>query len=253
MVTTEPGVVVQGLARRFGATQALNDVDLVIRPGVLGVLGPNGAGKTTLMRTLATVLPVDVGRVKVMGLDVTDERQVVEVRRSLGYLPQVFGFYGGFTAAEFVEYVAWLKGMSPRDTDEAVSWALDHVGMDDRAQVKMRKLSGGMRRRVGIAQAIINRPSLLLLDEPTAGLDPEQRVVFRRLLRSLGESAAVVVSTHLVEDVAAACSRVAVMDKGAIRFEGDPADLIALGVDAPVEADTPVERGYLAALHHGAR
>lgn len=251
MLTTEVGAVVDGLARRFGSTQALDDVDLVIRPGVLGILGPNGAGKTTLMRTLATVLPVDAGRVTIMGLDLANEREVREVRRKLGYLPQVFGFYGGFTASEFVEYVAWLKGMPSDGTREAVEWALDQVGMTDRAQVKMRRLSGGMRRRVGIAQAIVNRPSLLLLDEPTAGLDPEQRVVFRRLLRSLGESAAVVVSTHLVEDVAAACSRVAVMDKGAIRFEGDPNDLIAVGVGASVEADTPVERGYLAVLHPG--
>lgn len=249
MVTSEAGAVVEGVSRRFGATRALDDLDLLIRPGVLGVLGPNGAGKTTLMRTLGTVLPVEVGRVMVMGLDVADDRQVVEVRRRVGYLPQVFGFYGGFTAVEFVEYVAWLKGMSTREASEAVGWALEHVGMTDRAGVKMRKLSGGMRRRVGIAQAIVNRPALLLLDEPTAGLDPEQRLVFRRLLRSLGELSAVVVSTHLVEDVATACTRVAVMDEGTIRFEGTPEDLIAVGVGAPVEGDTPVERGYLAVLH----
>lgn len=247
-LTTETGAVVEGLGQRFGSTQALKDVDLAIQAGVLGILGPNGAGKTTLMRTLATVLPVEAGRVTVMGLDLADERQVRHVRRQLGYLPQVFGFYGGFSAAEFVEYVAWLKGMPATETSEAVGWALEQVGMTDRARVKMRKLSGGMRRRVGIAQSIVNRPSLLLLDEPTAGLDPEQRVSFRRLLRTLGEESAVVVSTHLVEDVAAACTRVAVMDEGTVRFDGAPDELIALGVDAQLAGDTPVERGYLAAL-----
>lgn len=249
IVSPEAGAAVDRVSHRFGSTLALDEVELRIQPGVLGLLGPNGAGKTTLMRVLATVLPIDEGQAFVGGLDISDAQQAVEVRRRLGYLPQVVGYYSAFTAAEFVEYVAWLKAMSPSEASEAVPWALEHVGMTDRAKVKMRKLSGGMRRRVGIAQAIVNRPSLLLLDEPTAGLDPEQRVIFRRLLRSLGESSAVVVSTHLVEDVAAACTRVAVMKEGKVCFEGTPQNLVDLGADAAVDGDTPVERGYLAALH----
>src|SRR5207247_6145671 len=150
-----------------------------------------------------------------------------EIRRRLGYLPQNLGYYPGFTVAEFVEYFALLKDMPPGRVPRAVAAAIEHVGLGDRARAKLRTLSGGMLRRAGIAQAIVNQPELLLLDEPTAGLDPEQRVQFRSLLRSVGESATVMVSTHLVEDVGAACSEVALMDAGEIVFRGTPAELTA--------------------------
>src|SRR5207247_4441795 len=152
-----------------------------------------------------------------------------EIRRRLGYLPQNLGYYPGFTVAEFVEYFALLKDMPPGRVPRAVAAAIEHVGLGDRARAKLRTLSGGMLRRAGVAQAIVNEPELLLLDEPTAGLDPEQRVAFRALLRDLGQRATVVVSTHLVEDVGAACTQVALMDRGKLVFHGTPADLAARG------------------------
>lgn len=243
---------VDGLTRSFGSLRVLSVLDIDIGPGVLGILGPNGAGKTTLMRTLATVLPVQEGRVEVAGYDVADRRQVVEARRALGYLPQVFGYHGGFSAREFVEYVGWMKGLSSRSAHSEAAWALEQVDLTSWVSTKMRKLSGGMRRRVGIAQALVNRPLLLLLDEPTAGLDPEQRIAFRRLLGLLGESAAVVVSTHLVEDVATACTRVVVVADGMLRFDGSPEQLSERGSGWPEEGNSPVERGYLAAIHSDA-
>jgi ABC-2 type transport system ATP-binding protein len=250
-VTTEKNqalVHASGVSCRFGAFPVFEDLTLTLSRGVVGILGPNGAGKTTLIRTLASVLPIQKGSVVVDGHDLSDPASLRAARREIGYLPQVFGFHGGFTAQEFVEYLAWLKEV-PRDRRaEAVAWSLEQVGLDGRSGVKMRRLSGGMRRRVGIAQAIVNRPRLLLLDEPTAGLDPEQRITFRRLLRQLGESSSVVVATHLVEDVAAACDRVVVFSQGVIRFDGTPDALGALGDRADVEGDSPIERGYLAAV-----
>ena len=244
---TEALITVAKLSHRFGEIQALDDVSVQLDGGVVGVVGPNGAGKTTLLRTLATVLPVKSGSVQVAGVDVSDGRNVREARRVLGYLPQVFGFYGAFTASEFVEYVGWLKEVPSSEIRAVTAEMLSLVGMSERADVAMRKLSGGQRRRVGIAQALVNRPRVVLFDEPTAGLDPEQRVTFRSVLRKLGESELVVVSTHLVEDVAAVCSRVLVMDRGQIRFDGTP-DVLAEHGAGFVDGDSPLERGYLAVL-----
>lgn len=237
-----------GVSCRFGPQSVFKNLTLTLTEGVVGILGPNGAGKTTLIRTLASVLPIQEGSVSVDGHDLSDRASLRAARREIGYLPQVFGFHGGFTAREFVEYLAWLKDVPSDDRSRAVAWSLEQVGMDGSSDVKMRKLSGGMRRRVGIAQAIVNTPRLLLLDEPTAGLDPEQRITFRRLLRRLGESSAVVVATHLVEDVAAACDRVIVFADGEIRFDGTPDELAALGERPDLEGDSPVERGYLTAV-----
>ena len=150
-----------------------------------------------------------------------------EIRRRLGYLPQNMGYYPGFTVSEFVEYFALLKEVPSGRVPAAVAAAIDRVDLGGQAKAKLRTLSGGMLRRAGIAQAIVNEPQLLLLDEPTAGLDPEQRVAFRALLRDLGRAATVVVSTHLVEDVGAACTEVALMDQGKIVFHGTPAELAA--------------------------
>jgi ABC-type antimicrobial peptide transport system ATPase subunit len=154
----------------------------------------------------------------------------------------------GFTVAEFVEYFALLKDMPPRQVPRAVAAAAEQVGLGDKARSRLRTLSGGMLRRAGIAQAIVNQPELLLLDEPTAGLDPEQRVAFRALLRDLGERATVIVSTHLVEDVGAACGEVALMDSGKIVFRGTPDELTARGEGTGAAGDAPLERGYSAVL-----
>jgi ABC-type multidrug transport system ATPase subunit len=236
------------LTRRFGRTQAVAGVSLTGGPGVFGLLGPNGAGKTSLLRMMATVLPPTSGRMRLLGRDPRAYGPRREIRRRLGYLPQNLGYYPGFTVAEFVEYFALLKDMPASQVPRAVATAVERVGLGDRARAKLRTLSGGMLRRAGIAQAIVNEPELLLLDEPTAGLDPEQRLEFRALLRNMGQRATVIVSTHLVEDVGAACTEVALMDKGKIVFHGTPADLIARGEGTSAAGDAPLERGYSAVL-----
>src|SRR5882672_5192900 len=240
-------VEITGLSRRFGSVTAVAEVDLQAGPGVFGLLGPNGAGKTSLLRMMATAIPPTTGRLRLLGRDPGAYGPRREVRRRLGYLPQTLGYYPGFTVAEFVEYFALLKEMPAAQVPAAVATAVERVDLGGKARAKLRTLSGGMLRRVGIAQAIVNEPELLLLDEPTAGLDPEQRVQFRALLRILGESATVIVSTHLVEDVGAACSQVALMDQGKIVFQGTPGDLAVRG-DGYGAGDAPLERGYSAVL-----
>jgi ABC-type multidrug transport system ATPase subunit len=223
-------------------------VDLQVGPGVFGLLGPNGAGKTSLLRMMATVIPPSSGTLRLLGRDPRQYGPRREIRRRLGYLPQTLGYYPGFTVADFVEYFALLKDMPPGQVPRAVAAAIERVDLGDRARAKLRTLSGGMLRRVGIAQAIVNEPELLLLDEPTAGLDPEQRMQFRGLLRDFGQRATVIVSTHLVEDVGAACTEVALMDQGRIVFDGTPAELTARGEGSGAAGDAPLERGYSAAL-----
>jgi ABC-type multidrug transport system ATPase subunit len=236
------------VTRRFGRTDAVAGVTLEAGPGVLGLLGPNGAGKTTLLRMMATVITPTTGRMRLLGRDPGGYGPRRDVRRRLGYLPQNLGYYPGFTVAEFVEYFALLKEVPPRRVPQAVATAIERADLGSRARAKLRTLSGGMLRRAGIAQAIVNEPELLLLDEPTAGLDPEQRVAFRALLRDFGERGTVVVSTHLVEDVGAACTEVALMDDGKFVFQGTPGELTARGQGPGAVGDAPLERGYSAVL-----
>ncbi|MFF3685126.1 ABC transporter ATP-binding protein [Streptomyces sp. NPDC002187] len=256
-MSTHSTVQVTGLTVRHRRTVALDALDLSFDTGVHGLLGPNGAGKTSLIRVLATVAAPSGGRVELLGRSVSAHRERTEIRRRLGYLPQEFGYYPGFTVREFVAYVAWLKEMPAATVPAAVERAVERVGLGDRVDAKVRTLSGGMVRRVGIAQAIVNEPELLLLDEPTAGLDPEQRVEFRALLRELGSASTVIVSTHLVEDVAAACSHVTLLESGRLAYRGATAELTALGKDSEGDSDgsdgSPIERGYTAALraHRG--
>jgi ABC-2 type transport system ATP-binding protein len=240
-------IEITGLTRRFGRATAVAGVDLQAGPGVFGLLGPNGAGKTSLLRVLATAVPPTSGTLRLLGRDPGSYGPRREIRRRLGYLPQILGYYPGFTVAEFVEYFALLKEMPAARVRAAVAAAVERVELGGKAKAKLSTLSGGMLRRVGIAQAIVNEPELLLLDEPTAGLDPEQRVAFRGLLRDLGQRATVVVSTHLVEDVGAACAQVALIDQGKIVFLGTPADLTARGAGHGI-GDAPLERGYSAVL-----
>ena len=211
-------VEISDVTRRFGRAQAVAGVTLETGPGVFGLLGPNGAGKTTLLRMMATVIPPSSGRMRLLGRDPGGYGPRQEIRRRLGYLPQNLGYYPGFTVTEFVEYFALLKEVPPGRARQAAATAIERVDLGGRAGAKLRTLSGGMLRRAGIAQAIVNDPELLLLDEPTAGLDPEQRVTFRVLLRDLGARATVIVSTHLVEDVGAACGEVALLAGREDRF-----------------------------------
>jgi len=240
-------VEITRLCKRFGRTMAVSGVDLEAGPGVFGLLGPNGAGKTSLLRMMATAVPPTSGQLVLLGRDPGQYGPRRELRRQLGYLPQNLGYYPGFTVSEFIEYFALLKEMPAARIPAAVAVAIERVELGGKAKAKLRTLSGGMLRRTGIAQAIVNEPELLLLDEPTAGLDPEQRVTFRALLRELGQRATVVVSTHLVEDVGAACAQVALMDQGKIVFHGTPAGLTARGVGYAI-GDGPLERGYSAVL-----
>ena len=236
------------ITRKFGRNTAVDGVSLDVGPGVFGLLGPNGAGKTSLLRMLATVLPPSSGELRLLDRDPASPAPRREIRRRLGYLPQNLGYYPSFTVAEFVEYFALLKEMPPHLVTKVVAAAVEKVDLGSKAKARLRTLSGGMLRRVGIAQAIVNEPELLLFDEPTAGLDPEQRVAFRALMRDFGQTATVVVSTHLVEDVGAACSEVALMSDGKIVFRGTPAELTARGVAGHGVGDAPLERGYTAIL-----
>lgn len=260
MTHIDSTVAVSGLTVRHRRTTALDGLGLELGPGVHGLLGPNGAGKTSLIRVLATVAAPTGGRVRLLGRDIAGHRERAEVRRRLGYLPQEFGHYPGFTVREFVAYVAWLKEMPAARAAAAVERAVERVGLADRIDARIRTLSGGMVRRVGIAQAIVNEPELLLLDEPTAGLDPEQRVEFRALLRDVGTASTVIVSTHLVEDVAAACTEVTLIESGRLAFRGTTAELTAIGKDSPADDDdgtrpapaaphgSAIERGYTTVL-----
>jgi ABC-2 type transport system ATP-binding protein len=222
---------VSGATKSFGRTRALEDVDLEAGRGVAGLLGPNGAGKTTLLRTIATVLAPDRGTVSLLGRDPTRPDERTEIRRRLGYLPQEAGFHRGFTVFEFVDYVAILKEVTDRRArHDEVRRVIALTGLEPVSGKRIRALSGGMRRRVGLAQALLGDPELLVLDEPTAGLDPEQRLRFREMISQAGEDRTVVLSSHQTEDVAALCGRIAVIHQGRVCFAGAPAELTAAAV-----------------------
>jgi ABC-2 type transport system ATP-binding protein len=220
---------VTGVSKRLGRTQALAGVSLELGTGITGLLGPNGAGKTTLLRILATVLAPDAGELRLFGRDPRDGAERAGIRRRLGYMPQEPGFHARFTAFEFVDYVAILKELNDRRSrHEEVRRVLRLVGLGDVAGKRIGALSGGMRRRVALAQALLGDPELLILDEPTAGLDPEQRLRFRDLVSSLAADRSVVISTHQTEDVAALCHRVVVLRDGVAAFAGTPSELTEL-------------------------
>jgi ABC-2 type transport system ATP-binding protein len=222
-------VELAGLGKRYGRTVALADVDVTFDRGVTGLLGQNGAGKTTLLRIVATSIAADSGQVRLLGHDPhRSHADLTAVRRDLGYLPQELGYPGGFTAYGFVNYMAVLKEWDDADARRAeVRRVLEQVSLEGRATKRIRALSGGQRRRVGLAQALLGPPDLLVLDEPTTGLDPEQRVSLRRVLAEAGRDSTVVVATHQTEDVAALCERVVVIDDGRIRFDGAVRDMVA--------------------------
>jgi ABC-2 type transport system ATP-binding protein len=222
-------VEVAGVAKHYGRLRAVDDVTFTAGNGILGLLGPNGAGKTTLLRMLATVLAPDSGAVRLLGRDPGNAAQRTQIRRRLGYLPQEPGFHRSFSAFAFVDYVAILKEHTERRArHDEVRRVLAVVGLEEVAGRRIRALSGGMRRRVALAQALLGDPALLVLAEPTAGLDPEQRLRFRELVSRFAEHRTVVLSTHQTEDVAALCQRVLVMDHGRVLLDGPPADVAAV-------------------------
>jgi ABC-2 type transport system ATP-binding protein len=235
-----------GLSRRYGATRALDEVDLTLERGITGLLGPNGAGKTTLLSILATASEPDAGRVSVFGLDPRDTAQRVEIRRRLGYLPQELGYHRHFTVAAFLDYVAILKEITDRRRRAGeVARVLAATGLESRARTRIRALSGGMRQRLGIAQALLGQPDLLILDEPTAGLDPEQRLRFRELLSGLPGDPVIALSTHQADDIAAICPKVIVLLQGRVRFAGTPAELAGTAAGRVWAAGERDDRAHL--------
>jgi ABC-2 type transport system ATP-binding protein len=213
---------IEGLTKSYkGGVRALDNVSLTIPRGLYGLLGPNGAGKSTLMRTIATLQEPDAGSIHLDNLDVLRAKE--EVRRKLGYLPQDFGVYPRVNAEEMLDQIALLKGMTNRgQRKEAVHELLHRVNLWDHRRKRLTGFSGGMRQRFGIAQALLGNPQLLIVDEPTAGLDPGERNRFYNLLAEIGDNVIVILSTHIVEDVMELCSNMAIIHLGKVLFAGAP-------------------------------
>ncbi len=212
------------LTKRFGDFTAVDDMNIRITNGVYGLLGVNGAGKTTLMRMICTLLTPTSGQILCDGKDIL--KMEGEYRKLLGYLPQEFGFYPEFTVKDYLLYIASLKGIRPAVAKKRVKVLLEQVGLTKTENKKMKKLSGGMKRRVGIAQAIINNPKILILDEPTAGLDPTERVRFRNLISELSEERIVILSTHIVSDVEYIANEIWLMKNGRLVQQGSLNDIL---------------------------
>lgn len=219
-------LIVEKLSKTYGrSVQALRGVELNLGPGVLGLLGPNGAGKSTLMRILATITKPSAGKVLWSGADIA--RNPDALRDVLGYLPQDFGVYPNLNALEFLEYLAAVKGIGAVAARRRIAELLELVNLTDAAKRPLGGYSGGMRQRVGIAQALLNDPQLLIVDEPTAGLDPEERVRFRNLLSELSGERIVILSTHIVSDVEAVATSIAILAHGQLLAHGAPEELLA--------------------------
>jgi len=219
---------IRGLSKTYpNGVRALSDVTLTIPTGMFGLLGPNGAGKSTLMRTLATLQEADSGSARIGELDLDLLVQKDEVRRILGYLPQEFGVYPKISAETMLTHFAVLKGLTAtKERKEEVDALLERVNLYDVRKQNLGTFSGGMRQRFGIAQALLGSPKLIIVDEPTAGLDPGERVRFHNLLAEIGENVIVILSTHIVEDVSDLCSRMAIISHGRVLMTGDPAEAI---------------------------
>ncbi|MDQ1306259.1 MAG: type transport system ATP-binding protein [Actinomycetota bacterium] len=243
-------LVARGLETRIRRRAIVRGVGLRWGAGVRGLLGKNGAGKTTLIRTLATALSPSAGTLEILGTDVASRRDLPGLRRRIGYAPQHTPILRHLTVRDQVAYAGWLKGVSADSLSERVEVVLEQVDLADRAGSRTRSLSGGMQRRLAVAMALVADPPVLFLDEPTAGLDPTQRIMFRRLVGRLGSERLVVLSTHLIEDVVAACQEVTVLHAGQVVFEGSPQDLAGAGrtatgrTQAPDTERSPVEVGF---------
>lgn len=216
-------VEIKHLSKNYGDKQALQDVNLHLERGMFGLLGRNGAGKTTLMRILATLLNKTEGEVTVCGIPI---EQAGKVRRLVGYLPQDFNVYPNMKVYEVLDYLGVLSGLPKAIRKQRIPKLLKQVNLARSANVRVRALSGGMRRRLGIAQAILHDPKVIIVDEPTAGLDPEERVRFRNLLCDIAEERAVLLSTHIVEDVEKTCETIGVLNQGKLIYNGSLQEFI---------------------------
>lgn len=218
-------ISISNLSKSYGRKQALRDVSLTIPSGMYGLLGRNGAGKTTLMRILATLQAPDSGSVTMDGVPLKHTRQI---REMVGYLPQDFGLYPGMTVFDAMDYLGLLSGIPTHERRKRIGALLERVNLQDNTKTRVRSLSGGMCRRLGIAQALLHDPQILIVDEPTAGLDPEERIRFRNLLCEFAEGRIVLLSTHIVEDIETTCQNLAVLHESRVLFSGSAGDLTRL-------------------------
>lgn len=238
-------LALDGLTKRFGTRVAVDKVSAVLSPGVTGLLGANGAGKTTLMRMVCDVLRPSAGRILLDGRDMRDLGD--EYRALLGYLPQDFGYYPDFTALDFMRYMATLKGFDNRGGQARSLELLEEVGLAEDARRKVKTFSGGMKQRLGIAQAMLNDPAILVLDEPTAGLDPKERVRFRNLIAGFAQNKIVVLSTHIVNDVEFIANRILVMRRGSFILDGTPEQVVSQAAGKVWECRVDAARAELLA------
>ncbi|HEH0966199.1 TPA: ABC transporter ATP-binding protein [Staphylococcus aureus] len=217
-------IVIKGLSKSYdGKKDALNSLDLVIPNGMFGILGRNGSGKSTLMNIIATILQPSKGTVTINGIEIKNSQKI---RQMIGYLPQDFDFYPNMKVSEVLYYLGFLSKINQTDFDKYVDLILRKVNLIDYKNKKVKSLSGGMKKRLGIAQAILHDPKVIIVDEPTAGLDPEERVRIRNLLSDLAENKNVIISTHIVSDIESTCNRIAILDKGSLVYKGDIPSLI---------------------------
>lgn len=219
------GIEINNLTKRYSRKIALYDVTFNVHSGMFGLLGPNGAGKTTLMRILTTLIPPTCGDVNINGISIMDRARI---RGIIGYLPQDFSFYPSFTVFECLDYLGILSGI--RDDKlrrDRIYELLEKVNLNDKRKEKVKRLSGGMLRRLGIAQALLHNPRVCIVDEPTAGLDPEERIRFRNMLSELSRDKIVILSTHIVEDIESTCSNLAVLNEGKLEYTGSAGRFIS--------------------------
>lgn len=209
-------LIIDGVSKQYKDKIAVENLKVTFTPGVIGLLGANGAGKTTLMRMICGIIKPSTGKISFDGMDVTDEMY----RDALGYLPQDFGYYPGFSGKDFLLYMAALKGLDNQTAKERCEELLRIVGLEEVQKKKIKTYSGGMKQRLGIAQALLNNPKMIILDEPTAGLDPKERVRFRNLIAEIGKENIVILSTHIVSDIEHIADRVLMMKEGKVIYDG---------------------------------
>lgn len=239
-------IEVEHLSKIYGSTAAIQDVDFSVQAGeIVGFLGPNGAGKTTTMRILSGYIPATTGTARIAGYDVHE--QSMEVRRRIGYLPENPPLYPDMTVEAFLNFVARIKGVSRSDRKKRVNWAIERCQLTDKRKVLIKKLSKGYKQRVGIAQAIVHNPPVIILDEPTVGLDPKQITEVRHLIKSLAGEHTIILSTHILPEVSMTCDRVTIINKGKVIATDTPNNLMSeltasAGYELDVEGDiTPVQ------------
>ena len=219
-------IKIKGLTVEFNnGTKAIDNLNLNIEKGIYGLLGENGAGKTTLMRVLTTILPVSKGNILINGINLESNNYEI-MQKQIGYLPQELEVYPSLTVRDSLEYLGRMSGIPKNICKDRIDYYLEKTGLLDKQNKKNKQLSGGMKRRVGLVQALLNEPPILIVDEPTTGLDPEERIKIRNLLVDFGETRTVIFSTHVIEDIASTCNKLGIMQKGNLIFNGEISELL---------------------------